>query len=84
MTVLSDENRAIIRSEWMRDDTGEWGAVTKPDLRAAVNAADDWVNGNAASFNGALPALAQSELTASQKAQLLVHVVHKRFIVGEV
>jgi hypothetical protein len=82
MALLSDTDRAAIRDEWMRDDTGEWGAVTKADLRAGVNALDGWVDTNKASANAALPAVLQAELTAAQKAQLLVHVVRKRFVKG--
>lgn len=53
--------------------------LSKPDLRAAVNAIDDWVDTNAAAFNTAIPQPARGTLTAKQKAQLLFYVVNKRF-----
>lgn len=52
--------------------------VTKTDLRAAVDAADAWVDSSAASFNAALPQPARAVLTADQKALLLVAVVLAR------
>jgi len=54
-------------------------SLTKTDLRAAVEAADVWVDANAASYNSALPIAARTALTAKQKAELLMMVVAKRF-----
>jgi len=83
MTVLSDPDRADICANIQRDPlVGTWGAVTKTDLRAAINAADDWANTNAAAFNAALPQPARGALTAGQKARLLQHVIDKRFTAG--
>ncbi len=82
MAVLSDADRADLRDEFMRDDTGTFGAIVKADLRAGVNALDAWVDTNKASMNSALPAVLQAELTVAQKALLLVHVVRKRFLKG--
>ncbi|MBK9711544.1 MAG: hypothetical protein IPO81_09510 [Kouleothrix sp.] len=65
--------------------------VTKDDLQAAVNAADDWADAAATSFNSALPTAFRTSATASQKAVLLAIVVLARFdvptvksIIGEV
>ena len=65
--------------------------VTKTDLQAAVNAADDWADQNASSFNSALPTAFRNNATAGQKALLLAVVVLARYnapairaIVGEV
>ena len=64
---------------------------TKADLQAAVNAADDWANTNAASYNSALPATFRTNATTAQKAVLLAVVVLARYdaasiraILGEV
>lgn len=57
-------------------------AITKTDLRSAIDAIDAWIDSNAASLNSAIPQPARSGLTASQKARLLVHVVRKRFVRG--
>ena len=53
--------------------------LTKDALRAAVDAADDWVDANAAAFSAALPQPARGVLTASEKAALLMFVVQKRY-----
>ncbi len=57
MAVLSDSARAAVWADLMRlprTETGAW-AVTKTDLRAAVNAADDWTDANLSSFTAAIP-----------------------------
>jgi len=53
--------------------------LLKADLRAAVDAVDEWVNDNAALFNAAIPLPARTSLTARQKAKLLMVVVERRF-----
>ena len=65
--------------------------ITKTDLQAAVNAADDWADANAASYNSALPATFRNNATTAQKAVLLAVVVLARYdaasiraILGEV
>lgn len=66
-------------------------ALTKADLQAAVNAVDDWIDANEASYNAALPVAARTNLTVAQKPALLVVVMLRRLrvdalrqIVGEV
>jgi hypothetical protein len=56
--------------------------ITKADLRAAVDAADQWVSDNAASYNNAIPQPARGVLTSSQKARLIAVVITKRFVKG--
>ena len=51
----------------------------KADLKAAVDAADAWVDSNAASYNAALPNPFRSAATSSQKSLLLVAVILMRF-----
>ena len=53
-------------------------AVNDADLQAAVDAADSWVDTNAASYNSALPAAFRNTATASQKSLLLVAVTLMR------
>ena len=64
---------------------------TKTDLQAAINAADDWADSNAASYNSALPATFRTNATVAQKAFLLAmvalargNVALLRAILGEV
>lgn len=84
MAVLSDPDRAGLHAQIMHDLSVDHDscAVTKADLRAALNAADDWANSNAASFNSALPLPARTALTAQQKARLLMAVIKRRFEVS--
>lgn len=82
MAVLSDAKRLECWAEFMREDLGTLGALTKADLRAALNALDDFLNSNAATINAAIPQPARSALTTSQKARLLMFVVRKRYVEG--
>ncbi len=81
MAVLSDANRWAVWADYMRKlgEDEEQIALLKPELRAAFNAADDWVEANRASYNSALPLPARTALTARQKAALLMIVIRKRF-----
>ena len=84
MPTLSNADRAQAWAELMRRESAARNTIdlTKPDLRAALNAVDDWVEANAASFNSALPQPARSSLSARQKAMLLMMVVARRFEVA--
>jgi hypothetical protein len=87
MAVLTNEQRQELWATYMSSVSGDGeavGAFNKNELRTALDAVDDWVNTNQASFNAALPEPFQSEATASQKARLLTGVVGKRFIEGVV
>lgn len=53
--------------------------VTKEELQSAVNAADTWVDNNAASYNSALPLPFRTAASTQQKSLLLVAVVLMRF-----
>lgn len=81
MAVLTDTSRMKIWAEFMRrlSRDNEPIDLGKTDLRAAFNAADDWVEANQAPYNAALPVAAQTNLTAKQKAEMLMLVVGKRF-----
>jgi hypothetical protein len=82
MAALSDQDRADTWADFMRLNTDPWGALTKSDLRAALNAVDDWIVANAAAFNTAIPQPARAQLTAPQKARLLQLVAAARYIKG--
>jgi hypothetical protein len=81
MAVLTDEDRRAIWAKWMQVNLEACG-IEKGDLRAAFNAADDWVDTNRVSFNSAIPEPARSSLTAAQKARILSLVVEARFKAG--
>lgn len=82
MAVLVDADRIRIHKGLMRywSNLRETVAsITKTDLKAAVDAADAWVDANAAAYNTALPATFRTNATSSQKSLLLVAVVLMRF-----
>ncbi len=56
--------------------------LTKADVLAAINATDQWISDNQASFNTALPLAARNGLTQAQKARLFSWVVKQRFLSG--
>lgn len=85
MATLSASDRDLATAElertWSRE-RHRCGLSARSDLRAAIDAADDWVNSNAASFNTALPVAARTSLSAADKARLLVFVVERRYLSG--
>ncbi len=80
MAVLPDADRQRVWRSLMRlADFGGVPNVLKADLKAAVDAADGWVDSNATSYNSALPIAFRNNASAAQKALLLVLVVATRF-----
>lgn len=80
MALTTEQRQALfgeIMSDLSRD--GEPIAITKPQLAAALNAIDDWLESNAASLNSAIPQPARSSLTTAQKARMLAFVAMKRY-----
>lgn len=77
MAVLPDLDRERVWRWLLRHLLGSC-AFTKSELRAAVNAADDWADTNAAAYNLALPLAFRTNATATQKALLLAAVVMRR------
>jgi 3-methyladenine DNA glycosylase AlkC len=53
-------------------------SLTKPDLRAAVAAADQWASDNANAYNSALPTPFRTTASAAEKAMLLAYVIMRR------
>ena len=78
MAVLIDADRIALWAQWMRLNT-EACSITKADLRAAVNALDDFMDANATAVNTAIPQPARGALSTAQKARLLAYVVTKRW-----
>ncbi len=52
--------------------------LSKPDLRAAIQAVDAWASNNVTSYNQALPEPFKSTADASMKAALLAYVCLRR------
>lgn len=55
-----------------------WPALSKPDVKAAVDAVDDWAEANASAYNSALPQPFRGTANASQKALILAYVCMRR------
>ena len=84
MAVLSETDRVGEWSNYMSELSAVGGTydLLKAEVRAAIDAVDDWVDANLSSFNTALPIAARTALSSSQKARLLLFIVEKRFIAG--
>lgn len=81
MATLPDEDRFDLWAEWMRENTEPCG-ITKPQLRAALDALDDFMHANQAAINNSIPQPARSTLSTQQKARLLMLVVQRRYFRG--
>ena len=81
MAVLTETDRQEIWAEFQNKSSNIWEllGLSKADLRAAVDATDQWIEDNQASFNNALPTAAKTALTAKQKVRLFLAVAQKRF-----
>lgn len=80
MAIMADADRAEVTAQWQRENETTVGAITKADLRAAINAIDQYMSDNAAAMNSAIPQPARGQLTTKQKALILTAVVAKRYI----
>ena len=82
MATMTDNDRIAAWAEYVQDLSAEIDLSTGTlltEVRAAIDAADQWVDDNRASFNGALSEPFQTWATPRQKAQLLMLVVLRRF-----
>lgn len=77
MATLSEADRLKVWAHSMRGPEGI-GCVLKTQLKSAVDAVDNWVESNAASYNTALPSPFQTAATTTQKYLLLMYVLMRR------
>ena len=84
MAVLTDSDRIECAAEFMRElsNIRESLNLTKPDVRAAVSALDQFLSDNAAAVNAAIPLPARTNLTTAQKARMLTFVIRQRYLKG--
>lgn len=84
MPELSDTDRMRIWRGLMRwwSNLRESLALTKPELRAAIDATDTWIDDNQAGYNAALPSAARTNLTLAQKTLLFCAVALARVSIG--
>lgn len=80
MAALPTADRQRIQRGLMRraDLLGGVPNVLKDDLQAAINATDDWIEANQASFNAALPTAFRTNATTAQKTVLFCAVALAR------
>ena len=78
MAVMTDPDRQLCFADYMRNQTAAVGALVKSELRAAVDAADQWCSDNQASYLAALPSAFTTPSTADQDAKVLVDVLYLR------
>jgi len=78
MAVLPDADRARIWRGLMRQAGQGVANVTKTDLRAAVDATDQWIDDNQTNFNNALPTAFKNNASLAQKTLLFCAVACMR------
>lgn len=77
MANMSAEERRRVWAHLMRINT-ESLSITKADLRAAVDATDQWITDNESAYNLAIPQPARGALSATQKTLLFTFVAMRR------
>jgi hypothetical protein len=84
MAVLADADRILAHAELMRRFSADSlpCSIVKADLRAAVNAIDQFLSDNAAAINSAIPQPARGALSTTQKALILMFVIEHRYLSG--
>lgn len=84
MAVLSDEDRAELTAEILRDLSRGREPLNsdKAQARAVVNAIDDFLNTNAIAMNNAIPQPQRANYTTSQKARFYAGTIAKRWVKG--
>lgn len=78
MAVLADADRVVCWQTMMTTNRDPI-SVIKTDLRAAIDATDAWIDGQASAYNSALPAAARAGLTTKEKALLFMIVAARRY-----
>lgn len=80
MAVLSDTDRKRARTWLLRtlQESATDAGFSKAQLDAALDAADAWVDTNAAAYNSALPLPFRTGASAALKALLITAVAARR------
>lgn len=76
MAALTTGERKITRNQLIRDYG--FPGLTKPDILAALDATDTWINDNQGSFNTALPDPFKSTASLTLKTLLFCYVAMRR------
>jgi len=81
MATISDSDRSFCARRWVQEqfvDLALTANMSHSAIKAAVDAADDWADANAAAFNTALPTPFRTTASLGQKTALLAYVILKR------
>jgi hypothetical protein len=78
MAVLTDTERFRVLAYWLRSAAIAITGCAKADLRAAVDATDDWIEASQAAYNTALPAAFRTNATVAQKTVIFCYVAMRR------
>jgi hypothetical protein len=81
MAILSDSDRQLVARDWVRKifvELANTANMSHTNIKAAVDAADQWADDNATAFNNALPVPFRTTATTAQKTLLLSYVILKR------
>lgn len=74
--ALDTANRQKVLAQIIRD--AAWPALTKPNVQAAIDAMDDFLETNSAAINNAFPSPFKATANASQKALIVAYVAMRR------
>jgi hypothetical protein len=81
MAVMTDADRQIAAREFIRktfEQLSQTATMDTAAIKAALDATDDWVDANAASYNAALPLPFRTTATAAQKNLMVAYCTMKR------
>ena len=85
MATMQEADRSLAYQDYMAQVCSareSIGTLTKAEIRAALNALDQWFSDNAATINAAIPQPARGQLTTDQKARLAMLVIRNRYLKG--
>ena len=84
MALLDTQQQFDLRTEWMDDvcrKKQQWW-LSSDEVNQVIADADQWVVDQQASFNNNIPEAIRVKMTTEDKANLLLHVIRKRFLSG--
>jgi len=83
--LLSEQERDNLSQDYMRTTSrlhSDLGICLKADIRAAIDALDSYIDGEASSIDASLPATFRNEAGDSEKSLLLQMLTATRYTVG--
>lgn len=81
MAVMTDTDRDKVSAKFNRE-LFENTALLKSQIKVLVNAADDFLDTSAATYNSSIPQPVRTLATTTEKVKALVLVLNERFNLG--